>query len=92
MAALTAGGLLRGTLLDAAMTANPAYWDTDQMRRWMDVLVERQYPWFVCSVWTRHRTEAISLLHASSLTHHHTSYHRCTSPTCTSPGVIHEIG
>ena len=61
------------TLLDAAMTANPAYWDTDQMRRWMDVLVERQYPWFVCSVWTRHRTEAVSLLHASSLTHHHTS-------------------
>ena len=61
------------TLLDAAMTANPAYWDTDQMRRWMDVLVERQYPWFVCSVWTLHRTEAISLLHASSLTHHHTS-------------------
>lgn len=61
------------TLLDATMTANPAYWDTDQMGRWMDVLVERQYPWFVCSVWTLHRTEAVSLLHASSLTHHHTS-------------------
>ena len=60
-------------LLDASTTSNYAYWDEDRIKRWIDMLVERQYPWFVCKSWNHLTPVAISILHECSLFHHHSS-------------------
>lgn len=60
-------------LLDASTTSNYVYWDEDRIKRWIDMLVERQYPWFVCKSWNHLTPVAISILHECSLFHHHSS-------------------
>lgn len=60
-------------LLDASIVSNSSFWDEDQMKRWIDMLVEHKYPWFVCKSWNHLTPLAISFLHESSLFHHHSS-------------------
>ena len=60
-------------LLDASIASNYSFWDEDQMKRWIDMLVERKYPWFVCKSWNHLTPLAISFLHESSMFHHHAS-------------------
>ena len=63
-------------LLQAKVVSDGACWNTQALERWIDLLVEMQYPWFVCKVWTRWnhlKQEAIAILHRSSLFHHHCS-------------------
>lgn len=60
-------------LLDATIASNYSFWDEDQIKRWIDMLVERKYPWFVCKSWNHLTPLAISFLHESSMFHHHSS-------------------
>lgn len=60
-------------LVDASTVSQPATWDDEAMKRWIDALVEHQYPWFVCKSWNHLSQSAISLLHEASLFHHHAS-------------------
>ena len=48
------------------------YDDDDILQQWINLLVERKYPWFVCSVWNHLRPIAISFLHHASMVHCHT--------------------
>lgn len=64
---------LMHNLIEASTSSNPAFWDEDRMRPWIDLLTEHKYPWFVCKAWNHLTPLAISLLHESSLAHHHTS-------------------
>ena len=53
---------LMRSLVDASTASDYAFWDEDQMKRWIDLLVERQYPWFVCRSWNHLTPLAISCL------------------------------
>lgn len=54
-------------------------WDSDDIvEQWIHLLVERKYPWFVCSVWNHLRPTAVSILHHASMIHCH-------------PGNLHQL-
>jgi hypothetical protein len=61
-------------LLEASITsANVMWYDDEVLNVWIRLLVERQYPWFVCRAWNHRTPLAISLLHEAALEHAHTS-------------------
>lgn len=49
-------------------------WNNDDLiRKWIYVLVEYQYPWFVCSAWNHLNPNAITFLHQASMMFMHFS-------------------
>lgn len=62
---------LMKVLIDASFEEYDIWQDDDYLKKWIHLLVEHKYPWFVCSSWNHLRPVAISFLHHTSLVYQH---------------------